>query len=51
MLSPYYNRLDDPSHPLAEAITNILKPGLATLIFDTIVQECGNGEVLIPAVL
>jgi hypothetical protein len=38
------------SHALAEAIANILKPGLAALIFDAIVQECRNGEVLVPPI-
>ena len=41
---------DNVSHALAEAIANILKPGLAALIFDAIVQECRNGEVLVPPV-
>jgi hypothetical protein len=42
--------LDNVSHALAEAIANVLKPGLPTLIFDTIVQECCNSEVLVPTI-
>jgi hypothetical protein len=44
-------RLNNPSYPLAESVADILKPGLAALIFNAIVQERRNGEVLVTAIL
>jgi len=42
---------DDPRYALAEPIPNILQSRLAALIFNAIVQECRNSEVLVAAIL
>jgi hypothetical protein len=42
---------DDPHYALAEPVPNIIEPSLAALIFNAIMQERRNGEVLITAIL
>jgi hypothetical protein len=39
-----------PRDALAEPILNVLQSGLATLILDTIVKKCCNGQVLVATV-
>ena len=42
--------LDDFRYPFTEPVTDILKPCLAALIFDAVVEQCCNSEIFVPAV-